>query len=317
VFGGVFAILAKGSEGGRFKIRYRPALFEKARYERFEIKGKENTMKLNIVLWRSVATQILAFFVAGAASAQTTDVVQTWSADIARVTEEKANAAIRAEIAYERLAQAPRNAMLTADWPDAYAGVLQRRAETLALFDDVPKSSFADFFSREIALSGQFDQSSKSDLHDLVRRAIQAQGLPEQLFAVPLVESGFNPFAVSPKGARGLWQLMPETARRFGLRVDAVLDERTDPLRSTAAAISYLKELYGTLGSWPLALAAYNAGQGRVVRAMQRGAANFTSMAARRLLPVETLRYVPLVLGISNATRFRSSAADQRGRSRR
>ena len=72
-------------------------------------------MKLKTVLWRSVATQILSFFVAGAASAQTTDVVQAWSADIARVTEEKANAAIRAEIAYERLAQASRNAMRTAD----------------------------------------------------------------------------------------------------------------------------------------------------------------------------------------------------------
>jgi membrane-bound lytic murein transglycosylase D len=262
---------------------------------------------------RSVATRILVFLVAGAASAQTTDVVQTWSADIARMTEEKADAAIRAEIAYGRLAQAPRNAMPTEDWPDAYAGVLQRRTETLALFDDVPKSSFADLFARENALSGQSDQSSGGDLHDLVRRAIQAQGLPEQLFAVPLVESGFNPFALSPKGARGLWQLMPETARRFGLRVDSVVDERTDPLRSTAAAISYLKELYGTLGSWPLALAAYNAGLGRVVGAIQRGATDFTSMAARRLLPEETLRYVPLVLGTSNA-RFRSGAADQQGR---
>ena len=271
-------------------------------------------MKLKTVLWRSVATQILSFFVAGAASAQTTDVVQTWSADIARVTEEKANAAIRAEIAYKRLAEAPRNAILTADWPDAYAGVLQRRAETLALFDDVPKSSFADLFSRKSAFSGKFDQSSESDLYDLVRRTIQAHGLPEQLFAVPLVESGFNPFAVSPKGARGLWQLMPETARHFGLRVDAVLDERTDPLRSTVAAIAYLKDLYGSLGSWPLALAAYNAGLGRVVGAIQRGAPNFTSMAARRLLPEETLRYVPLVLGTSEATRFRTGTADQKGR---
>jgi membrane-bound lytic murein transglycosylase D len=271
-------------------------------------------MKLKTVLWRSVVTQILSFFVAGAASAQTTDVVQTWSADIARVTEEKANAAIRAEIAYKRLAEAPRNAILTADWPDAYAGVLQRRAETLALFDDVPKSSFADLFSRKSAFSGKFDQSSESDLYDLVRRTIQAHGLPEQLFAVPLVESGFNPFAVSPKGARGLWQLMPQTARHFGLRVDAVLDERTDPLRSTVAAIAYLKDLYGSLGSWPLALAAYNAGLGRVVGAIQRGAPNFTSMAARRLLPEETLRYVPLVLGTSEATRFRTGTADQNGR---
>ncbi len=271
-------------------------------------------MKLKTALWRSVATQILSFCVAGAASAQTTDVVQTWSADIARVTEEKANAAIRAEIAYKRLAEAPRNAILTADWPDAYAGVLQRRAETLALFDDVPKSSFSDLFSRKSAFSGKFDQSSESDLYDLVRRTIQAHGLPEQLFAVPLVESGFNPFAVSPKGARGLWQLMPETARHFGLRVDAVLDERTDPLRSTVAAIAYLKDLYGSLGSWPLALAAYNAGLGRVVGAIQRGAPNFTSMAARRLLPEETLRYVPLVLGTSEATRFRTGTADQKGR---
>ena len=264
-------------------------------------------------MMRQTSIHILAFIVSGGASAQTADVVQTWSADIARVTEEKANAAVRAEIAYDRLAQAPRNAMPTADWPDAYAGVLQRRAETLALFDDVPESSFADLFSRETALSGQVGQSPGSDLQAVVHRAIQAEGLPEQLFAVPLVESGFNPFALSSKGARGLWQLMPETARRFGLRVDSVLDERTDPLRSTAAAIAYLKELYGTLGSWPLALAAYNAGPGRVAAAIQRGAPDFTSMAARKLLPEETLRYVPLVLGTSNA-HFRSGAADQQRR---
>jgi membrane-bound lytic murein transglycosylase D len=114
---------------------------------------------------------------------------------------------------------------------------------------------------------------------------------------VVAVESNFNPLALSPKGARGLWQLMPETARRYGLLVEPLKDERTDPVKSTFAAAAYMKDLYTQFQDWPLALAAYNAGEDRVARAMSRtGARDFWTLRRRAALPDETLRYVPAVL---------------------
>jgi hypothetical protein len=102
------------------------------------------------------------------------------------------------------------------------------------------------------------------------------------LQAVAQVESGGNPQALSPKGARGLMQFMPETARRYGLRVDRQVDERLDPVKSQIAAARYLSDLYARFGDWRLALAAYNAGEGRVERAL-------------KLLPVETQHFVTKV----------------------
>ena len=119
-------------------------------------------------------------------------------------------------------------------------------------------------------------------------------GVPVQLAAVVLVESGGNPTALSSKGARGLWQLMPDTARRYGLTVNAEADQRLDVMKSTRAAAEYLRDLYAEFHSWPLALAAYNAGEQAVHQAMARtGGAAFA--AAARALPLETQNYVPAV----------------------
>lgn len=124
---------------------------------------------------------------------------------------------------------------------------------------------------------------------------LHAAGLPSELAAVVLVESGGNPAALSPKGARGLWQLMPDTARRYGLVVDGQRDERLDLLKSTRAAAEYLRDLYAQFQSWPLALAAYNAGEQAVERALTR-TGNATFSAAASALPLETQNYVPAVL---------------------
>ena len=128
-------------------------------------------------------------------------------------------------------------------------------------------------------------------------RIFAEEGVPIELLVVAEVESGFNPLALSPKGARGPWQLMPATAQRFGLRVNERTDERIHPERSTRAAARYLRELYAQFGDWLLALAAYNAGEQRVSTAIARGGTrDFWQLAQRRLLPEETRRYVPAVL---------------------
>ena len=129
-----------------------------------------------------------------------------------------------------------------------------------------------------------------------LERILAAEGVPVELLAVGWVESQFDSQALSPKGARGVWQLMPETARRYGLEVSRGRDDRTDPARSTRAAARHLTELYAKFGDWLLALAAYNAGGERVEAALARaGSRDFRQVS--RWLPKETQEYVPAVLG--------------------
>jgi hypothetical protein len=136
-----------------------------------------------------------------------------------------------------------------------------------------------------------------SQLRPLLIPILEDEGIPQEIAAVVVVESGGRSNALSPKGALGLWQLMPETARRYGLVVTPSRDERLDVERSTCAAAHYLRDLYQQFGSWPLALAAYNAGEQRVQRAVARaGIADFIQLSSLRLLPQETRNYVPAVL---------------------
>jgi hypothetical protein len=112
-------------------------------------------------------------------------------------------------------------------------------------------------------------------------------GIPTELTAVVLVESGADPMALSPKGARGIWQLMPATARRYGLIVDNAEDDRVD---------HYLRDLYSEFGSWPLALAAYNTGEHNLQSAIERSrSTDFAVLSSLGLLPPETRNYVPAV----------------------
>ncbi len=127
----------------------------------------------------------------------------------------------------------------------------------------------------------------------LFRKILKEHGLPQDLAYLSLIESGFNPKARSIAGAVGPWQFMPGTARLMGLKINFYLDERRHPMKSTRAASAYLSKLYGDFGDWHLALAAYNAGEHRIARAMRRsGKKDYWSLARTRYIPNETRNYV-------------------------
>lgn len=132
---------------------------------------------------------------------------------------------------------------------------------------------------------------------DRLRAILEEEGVPASLALLPVIESNFRPEALSADGGRGLWQLRPRTARRFGLTVSARRDDRIDPEQSTRAAARYLRLLYTRYGDWPLALAAYNAGEGRVDKALRR-ASGTSFWEAERHLPRICREYVPRFLAV-------------------
>jgi membrane-bound lytic murein transglycosylase D len=137
--------------------------------------------------------------------------------------------------------------------------------------------------------------------HTMVAEHLRAEGLPASLAFLPIVESWYNPRAVSWVGAAGLWQFMPPTARGMGMTVDRILDERRDPYRSTPLALEYLSYLHGQFDSWFLALAAYNGGPGRLDRILRRYAQGEIAhdglfLEVLEQLPRETRDFVPRFL---------------------
>lgn len=131
----------------------------------------------------------------------------------------------------------------------------------------------------------------------MVKRVFREEGLPEELSYLAVVESGFNPFATSPANAVGIWQFMPSTAKRFGLRMDDYVDERRDPYKSTVAAAKYLKFLYNTFGSWELAIAGYNCGE-KCVQKRTDSVGSYKFSDIKYSLPKETMEYVPRFFAI-------------------
>ena len=146
------------------------------------------------------------------------------------------------------------------------------------------------FFKASYKRSGRY--------RPMIVRELKKAGLPEALSWLPLIESGFKVKALSRSRALGLWQFIPSTGYKFGLKRTKYIDERMDPYKSTLAAIAYLKELHQIFGDWTTVLAAYNCGEGRVLRRIQRQNIkyldNFWDLYDR--LPRETARYVPRYL---------------------
>jgi LysM repeat protein len=143
---------------------------------------------------------------------------------------------------------------------------------------------------------------SRADKYrDFVQEIFASYGIPRDLHHLAMVESGYSPTARSHAGAVGIWQFMSTTGRGMGLRIDDVVDERMDPVRSTHAAARHLRDLHRDFrGDWALAAAAYNAGSGRINRGLGRyNVTNFWDLAERGDLAQETRHYVPRLYAVT------------------
>jgi membrane-bound lytic murein transglycosylase D len=189
--------------------------------------------------------------------------------------------------------------------PPEVTAALQDAAKSDSQQHDIPIPlnqrvlSFIELFQNRLHDFLEDGMRRGSKYLPMIQNVFRAEGLPLDLAYVPLVESAFNPNALSRTQAKGVWQFMRGTGLENGLRQDWYIDERSDPEKATLAAAKYLSTL-GKLfdGDWHLALASYNGGPGRVQRALKASHLDdFWSMANRRgLLPNETRDYVPMIL---------------------
>jgi membrane-bound lytic murein transglycosylase D len=160
--------------------------------------------------------------------------------------------------------------------------------KNLGLFSRRIKERFALYLSR----SGQY--------LGLMQDILRAKDVPEDIVFLSLIESGFNPYAYSIAKAAGPWQFISSTAKRYGLEIDWWKDERRDPVKSTMAAADYLKDLHGMFGSWSLAMAAYNAGEGKIMRAIKKNKSDdYWDLLGTRHIRDETKEYVPRFIAAS------------------
>ena len=159
---------------------------------------------------------------------------------------------------------------------------------SISLFTKTIRERFTLYLSR----SGKYLNVMK----DILRR----KDVPEDIVFLSLIESGFNPNAYSIAHAAGPWQFISSTAKRYGLEINWWKDERRDPVKSTEAAAEYLKDLYGMFGSWNLAMAAYNAGEGKIMKAMKRSNADdYWDLLGTKHIRTETQEYVPRFIAAS------------------
>lgn len=154
--------------------------------------------------------------------------------------------------------------------------------------------------------------SKRSELYlSYARKVFRDRGMPEELANLAIVESGYRPDALSKAGAAGAWQFMPQTGLSYGLTQDWWQDERLDPYRATEAAADYLQKLYNDFGDWPTAIAAYNAGEGKISRALSgTGGKDFYELKTlnhtldeKAQLREETKQYVPRFLAVTKIMR--------------
>ena len=150
-----------------------------------------------------------------------------------------------------------------------------------------------DRYSGHLRHSVSFMLGAQNFYMPIFEEALESYRLPLELKYLPVIESALNPRAVSRVGATGLWQFMISTAKHYGLKVNSLVDERRDPLKSSYAAAQYLRDLYKIFGDWNLVIAAYNCGPDKLNRAIHRSGGSRDYWQIYPYLPAETRGYVP------------------------
>lgn len=222
------------------------------------------------------------------------------------------------EVVVEEEVMEPLDKELTEDWPlvgDVELTEAERTALEAKLDFPYPLNDYSAkliqeqflFLTRRVPRTIRNWVNRSEPYLPFIFDEIKEAGLPIELAYLPFIESGFNPRAYSRAGAAGMWQFMAATGRKFGLRRDMWVDERRDPYASTQAAAKYLKRLHEMLGEWTLAVASYNAGEAKIMKAAQAtGSNNFFELSERNhTLPYklqlrkETLEFVPRLLAMA------------------
>ena len=152
---------------------------------------------------------------------------------------------------------------------------------------------FIDMYATRLRQKVAFMLSANNFYMPIFEEALDLYDLPLELKYLPVIESALNPMATSTQGATGLWQFMLRTGQVYGLKVNSLVDERRDPIKSTRAAARYLKDLYDIYQDWNLVLAAYTCGPGTINKAIRRAGGDKDFWEIYNYLPKETRGYVP------------------------
>lgn len=173
---------------------------------------------------------------------------------------------------------------------------IEKYIAELSKKDDILVSEKEIFISKNRKLIERSVENGKRYIPMIISILIK-HNLPTELAFIPAIESHYINGLKSPKGAAGIWQFMPQTAKTFGLVVNKYVDERLDPVKSTYAAVKYLKHLYGIFGDWKLVLASYNAGHNKIITKVSYHGSSFADI--KRYLPKQTQGYILKFLAFS------------------
>jgi membrane-bound lytic murein transglycosylase D len=192
-----------------------------------------------------------------------------------------------------------------ADMPDSvYIRRLAAMPSIISLpYNSIVRNYIVYYMQKHLPRSGKMLGLAEYYLPQF-EEILDAYNIPLEMKALPIIESALNPVAVSRAGATGMWQFMLATGRRYGLTINTYVDERRDPIASTYAAAKYLTALYSMFQDWTLALAAYNCGEGNVMKAIARAGGKQDYWEIYPYLPKETRNYVPLFVAANYAITY-------------
>lgn len=176
---------------------------------------------------------------------------------------------------------------------EVYVDRLSRIPSVIEMPHNDVVQKFIDRYSGRLRHSVSYMLGASNFYMPIFEEALEAYNLPLELRYLPVIESAINPTAVSRVGATGLWQFMLVTGKHYGLKVNSLVDERRDPVKSSYAAAHYLSDLYKIFGDWNLVIAAYNCGPDQINKAIHRSNGSRDYWQIYPYLPKETRGYVP------------------------